>query len=383
MFKASLPLVCTVAMLAASSLPALADSVTLKSGEVLEGQIVRESDTEVVIDAKVGSGITDQRVLNKSEVSSVQKTSPDEIAFQKVKDLNVGANSLLPANYRSAIAALGAFVKQFPISRHRLEVTNAIDALTAEKARVEAKELKWNNRWYSAQEVEQQKYQLRAQAILISMREQEARFATIAALNTFDRLEREFPGSEAYIDAVELASGLVNRLNAEIDRAVDSAKLQESQFKKGINLVPEPNKSEMINARAAQIAAAEEAVAKSTAKWKPLLPITDKSPQALKTTITSESQRLSQIPVAAMRNSVAAVEAANAALVAKNATEADTQAKLAQSLWPKYEALTRLLPAVEALKKAPTPTPTPSPAPTGKPGAHAKAKTSPTPAPTK
>ncbi|MEI6350579.1 MAG: PTPDL family protein [Verrucomicrobiota bacterium] len=371
MFKSPLIVVCTAALFGISAFT-LADSVTLKSGEVVEGRIMRESDTEIVIEAKVGSGITDEQTLKKSEVNAVSKTGPDEIAFQKVKDYGVGPNSFPPANYKAEIAALEAFKNQFPISKHRVEVINAIAALTAEKARVEAKDIKWNNHWYSPAEFEKQKYQLRAQLLLAAMREQGARYDTVGALNTFDKLEHDFPGSQAYIDGVELASSLVQRLDGEIDHAVESANLQTSQFNSGIVLVQEPKKTQIIEARQNQIAAAEAAVAKSTAKWKPLLAITDKSPQALKSTLKSEQTRLAALPLEAMRNSVAAADASNAALIAKNVTEAETQARLAQTLWANNEAVTRLLPAIEALKKAATPTPSPSPSPTPKPAVRAK-----------
>ena len=382
MIKAStLPRIFLALLLAGTS-AALADSVTLKTGEVLEGQVLKETPAEVVIDVKVGGGITDQRTLAKTEVSAVSKTTPDALAFEKIKTYKVGPNSLAPAKYKAILAALQDFQKRFPASAQDPQVKAALEAFSAEKARVDAKDFKWNNRWYTPEQFEQQKYQLRGQILLAAMRDQAARAETITALNTFDRLEREYPGSEAYVDAVESAFTLVRRLEGEVNRAVDLANSQLAQFNSKIQLVSEPDKSRTIELRKNQIAAAEAAVAASQAKWKPLLPISEKSPQALKGTIATEVQRLSQLPVSSMKSSIAAVTAAYAALDAKNVTEAETQARNAQSLWSQNESLTRLTPAIEALKEAikSTPTPSPSPSPTASP---AKATTSPAPAPKK
>src|SRR5690606_10649562 len=134
------------------------------------------------------------------------------------------------------------------------------------------------------------------------------------------------------------------------------------QFKEGIVLVGEPQKTQMLKAHAAQIAAAEAAMAAAAgAKWKPLVPLSEKSPTDLRTTIAAESIRLSALPLAEMRNCIILTEAAAQDLTAKDPIGAESNLKQAQILWPQYEVITRITPALAALKLELAATPTPSP----------------------
>ena len=172
-----------------------------------------------------------------------------------------------------------------------------------------------------------------------------------------------------------------------MERAKDAAKKQESQFNSGIVLVPEPQKSQMIAARQTQIAAAEAATAaaeRAGIKWKPFAPISNKSFDALKSTLQTEMPRIEALPVAAMRNSLASLKAAEKALKEENAAGADVKVKEAQTLWAQNAQIADVKAAVEALKKKPTPTPIPAPKPsaTPKPTPAPTPTPSPTPTPT-
>ncbi len=379
MVKVAPPLIFTAALLFAAISPALADSVTLTSGEEIQGTILRETDSGIVMELHISSGVTDQRTFAKSEIRSVIKTPPDELAYQKLSAYKVGPNSYTLAGYESILGSLKYFCQQFPQSPFAQRVQQTIDALKAEKARVATGEMKWNNRWYSKQEATQQKYQIQAGKLLAVMKEQAARADIIGALNTFDHLEQKYPGSSAYPDAVELALVLMPRLQAEMDRAVTLTKFQEQQFTSGIDLVSEPEKSEMIAAHKRQIDTAEAAIASAehaNVKWKPLYPITEKSPAAIKATLATELPRLRALSLPAMRNSIAAADAAFQEVAAKNFAGAEAKMKEAQTLWAPNEALLRLAPALVSLKAelAATPTPTPSPTPIPASPAPATAK---------
>ena len=352
------------AFLAISLLTASADVVTLNSGEQIKGKVVSETATKVIFDAEVRAGIIDTRTYDKKDVKSVSKTLQDEIVFQSIKNYRLGPNSYTMAEYEALERSFGSFVAKFPGSAHFKEVKEVLDAVQKEKARVEKGELKWNNRWYSAIEAKQESYEISAQKALAVMRDYARRGDTVAALNTFDYIERTYPNATIYPDAIVDAVGLIHRLQAEVARAVVVAKQQQEQFNTSIQLVTEPQKSHTIAARKAQIEAAEQAVQSAEinqVKWKPFLPITDKSMSALVQIATQELQRVPQLPLSAMRSSIEKTESAAKALAEGDYVTADLAAKEAQSLWSTYEVLTRLMPAISALKEHKTATPTPAP----------------------
>lgn len=383
--------VCANLLCAATVVSALADSVTLNSGEQLEGKILNETDTQLTIDVKVAEGITDQRVLAKTDIKSVNKTTPEEVAYAEgsLKNFKVGPNSFQPAAYESMLLALNNFQTKFPGSAHSQEVQLAIDALKQEQARVRGGELKWNNQWYNAKETSDQKERLGGEMVLANMREQLSRNDYIGALNTFDKLEKNYSASSAYPDAIELALPAIRRLVVTVDQSAAVAKLQEKQFNDGVALARDTDRAQMQAVHNGQVASANAALNAAIAagvKWPPLLPMTPRSPEAIKKTAAVELQRLAALPVANIRQSIALTNGIPAALAQKNLTAAEENLKQAQTLWASNGALKPLTSAVDDAVKAdkaakaikkPTPTPTPTPKPTPKPTPVAS-----TPAPT-
>ena len=383
MKSAPSPLLISVGFFLTASLLALADTVTLKSGEALEGKILSETDQQIVMDVTVASGITDQKTLAKSDVRSVSKTSPDEIAYQAIKGYRVESRSLPADSYMTRVRALEAFLQKYPQSSRAKDVQATLSVFKEEQEKVRAKCIKWNNCWYTPEEFEKNKYQLRAQMQLATMREQASRRDFVGALNTFDQIEKAFPGSMAYPDAIELAKGILPLAASDMERLGVAAKNQETQFNTGIVLVPEPQKSQMIAARQAQIAAVEAAVAaaeRAGVKWKPFAPIASKSTEALKTTLATEGPRLEALPLAAMRASIASVKDAEAARKDRNPAGADAKSTDAQTLWSQNNQLVALSAEIEAFKKKPAPTPTPAPK-SGEASATEGAAATPTPKP--
>jgi len=367
---ASSPILVWAALLFATTLPALADTVTLKSGEILDGKIVGETDKEIVMDVMVSSGVTDQKTLAKDTVRTSAKTPLDELAFQSIKGCQVESHSLPLANYAGIIKTLEAFLKQYPKSAHAAEVQTRLDAFKKDQEHVKNGELKWNNRWYTRQEAEKNKYQLGAQVRLETMREQVARRDYMGALNTFELLEKSQSGSRAYPDAVELALKIMRTVAGDIDRMMASAKAQETQFNAGVQLASEPQKTQMLETRKAQVAAAEAALSTaehSGAKWKPLLPLAIKSFEVAKSTLASETPRLEKISVETLRSSIVASDEAETALQVQKPDVAEEKIKEAQTLWAQNERIVALNADLVALKEELKPKPTPKPTPTPKP----------------
>ena len=376
---------CAGVLLATTAL-CLADTVTLKSGEVLNGKILSETNREIVMDVTVAAGITDQKTIDKTDVRAAEKTPLDEIAFQEIKGCQIDNHSLPASSYVAIIKSLESFLKKYPQSSRVDEVQSTLAAFKHEQEQVKAGGMKWDNRWYTKEEAEKNKYRLAAQMQFAAMRDQASRRDCIGALNTFDLIEKWYPGSIVYPDAVELAQSMIRTVGADMERIRVNAKAQEAQFNNGIVLVTEPQKSQMIAARQAQVTTAEAALAaaeRAGVKWKPLLAMASKSFESLKTTIGTEAPRLEALPLADIRKSIASIKDAEAALSDNNAAGAEVKVKEAQKLWSVNGEVAALTAEIEAFKKKPTPTPipkpTPTPTPTPKPVAQV---TTPPPTPT-
>jgi len=341
--KVVLPLF-LVAFIAAA---AMADTVTLKSGEVFHGDVVSETDQRVVIELTVSPGVTDDKTISKNEVASITMTPPDEKAFRKLKDRKLDARSYPVASYNATIKDLEAFVKAHPRSKHTPAVRKILSEFKQEQTRVKAGDVKWDNIWYTKEEAKKNRYQLNAQMLLSFMRDQAANREFIRALNTFDQIERSYSGAPAFPDAAELAQTMVRVAAVDMVAIQQRAQAEEIQYNNGIILVPEPQKTQTIELRKTQIAAAEaalEAVEKAGVKWKPLYQLAPRSFEILKKTLETEAPRIEKLPVANMRNSLAVAKEAMAELSkGDNLEDAEARIAEAKSLWPQNAMINDLL----------------------------------------
>jgi len=359
------PIFVITGILLAAAVAAMADTVTLNSGETINGKISRESDKEIVVDVVISAGVTDEKIIPRSDVKSVSKTTADEVAFRGVKDLQPDTHSLQPAAYPPVIKTLETFLKDYPQSSHAEEVKKTLETFKQELARVKAGELKWADRWYTAKEAEKHKYQISAQMTLNTMRDQAASRDFISALNTFDQIEKNYPGSTAYPEAAELAQSMMRVAAMDMVAMQNKAKAQEVQFNSSIVLVPEPEKSQVIAGRKAQVAAAEAALAaaeKNGVKWKPLSPLSPKSFEALKTTLSTEAPLLEKLPVANMRSSVTITQGVDVDIRANHLEGVEAKLREAKTLWPQNVQITELTAELAALKAKSAPTAPAAPA---------------------
>ena len=66
------------------TLPALADTFTLKDGTTLEGSILRETDTSYVLEIK-SPRASRTNGLSKDDVVKIEREKPDLTAFEAIK----------------------------------------------------------------------------------------------------------------------------------------------------------------------------------------------------------------------------------------------------------------------------------------------------------
>ena len=331
---------------------AFADVVTLKSGEKIEGKITAETETQITLTVKSG-GIIDEQTVKKSDVASVAKDAPDELAWQGLKGAKLGRNSFPAASYDAAINPLNGFLNEFPQSKYAADAKKILEAFSAEKKRVDAGEVKLDDKWLGAAEAQKEGVQIKGVIALNYMKDQSARDMT-AALNTFDAIEKNYAGTRSYPDAVEYAQKILPVLKAEVERRTKAFAAQKTEQGEALKRLVGAEKTAFENEIKSAKTAADAAVSaaeKQGMKWLPLNPATERGLQSLTAKISSETQRLGSVPVARMRSSIQAAEKAKGLIAGNDLLGAETALAQASTDWSNNELSTRLKVELDDAKK--------------------------------
>jgi hypothetical protein len=350
--------------LVAAAVFSSADTVTLKSGEKLDGKVLEETPTQYTIEYHVSASITDTRVVPKSDVVKIDKELPDEQPYQAIKSLKPGLNSVPAPSYETAVNRLQAFLTQFPQSPHAAEIRQNLADEQAEKKRVDGGEIKVNQRWYSPEEAQKERVQLNGQAIFNFMQDQVRRGDLTGAMNSYDQLVKTAPGSRSFPEAVDLAKKVLVSLKSAADQDLQNWKYQKGEREKGLQLAGPAERAEMLAAidrQTKQEQADVEASNKAGLAWPPLF----KDNEAVLTSVSGKAvdalKTVSEVPVAQMRQSLALTDAARTQMDHQNYAAAEASLKQATSLWSANELATRLAADVTADKaKAPIAAATPA-----------------------
>ena len=349
------PLRLAVLCFATLSASSFADVVTLKSGGKVEGKITAETAAEITITVKSG-GIIDEQTLKKSDIASVAKDAPDELAWQALKGVKLGKNSFPIASYDTALQPLNGFVNEFPQSKFAAEAKKIADEFAAEKKRVEVGEVKLDGKWLSKEEAQEESVQINGLLAFNYLKEQSARDMT-AAMNTLESIEKNHAGSRSYPDAVEYAQRMLPALKAEVERrtkALATQKAEQAEAVKKLTGLEKTKLEDEIKSAKTSADAAVNAAKKQGLKWLPLLPATEDSLKDLTSKISTETTRLATVPVAKMRASIQAAEKAKALLEKKDLEGASTALAQASGDWSNNELAARLKPELESAKKTAT-----------------------------
>jgi hypothetical protein len=373
---------------------AFADTVLLKSGEKVEGKIVKETDQQITLEVKVSASITDERVIPKAEIDRIDKVAPETDAYKAIVNIQTGSTSLTPAQYDVPIRTLQGYLQQFPNSTHKAEVQATLDEFVAEKKRVEGGEAKLRGQWLSKAEVEKEKVQLGGSLGFERMKALNAAGDSIGALNTFVLIEKNYAGAANMPEIIEFAKQLVATIKPALDRALLDQKVLKAQKEQGFANAKPEIRAEMVAAYKADMAQAEAAAAAAEAagQWPPFVATNEKCLTTLQARAVREATRLAALPVDKMKKSVQLTNAARQSIADGDLETASTTLKEATTLWSANEQAGRLTKELTALTKAAKSTPAPAtPAPetpqpktgpaTPKPSAALKAAAAPTPAP--
>ena len=329
----------------------LGDIVTLKSGAKIEGRILEETATEVTIEYHESATILDRKTVKRDEIASIDKETPDVAAWNAIKDVKLGTNSLAAKQYEDMLRPIASFIATYPANPHLDEAKKIVAALEGEKKRVDGGEVKVADKWLTKEEAEKERYQLSALLTLNYMRSQATGGDLIGAMNTFDQIEKTYSGAKSYPDAIELARQALPRLQASVERAYQVLKTEatnRAQVGVGTRADLDAAAKREEDAGVAAMTAAE----KGGLKWPPFATRSSKVLAKIAGKIAPETKRLGDLPVPAMRQSFQIAEGAKAQLAVNDVEGAGAALQEAAKLWSANEIVKRLTPEIAEAKKA-------------------------------
>jgi hypothetical protein len=129
-------------------------SLTLKSGEVLKGDIV--SDTNGVVQFRAwfsNHTISSLRDVPRADIQDLVNETPEQIDFRALAVFRLDPDQEQPAAYYTQwIAAFERFLKNYPQSDKTAVIQQHIEECQTELSHVTAGESKFGNRWMTPEE---------------------------------------------------------------------------------------------------------------------------------------------------------------------------------------------------------------------------------------
>ena len=344
-----------------------ADSLRLKDGSEISGEIVSEGDASVVVEYAVTPTIKDQKAIPRDQIVKLTKVTKDEKAF-----LSLGSRATPPTVLDTSFydllidKKLPEFIGQFPYSRHISEVREDLRSMSTERERVKRGDRKIDGLWFTAEQIAADPYQTGAKVRFSEISQLVPKDDPAAVLKAYEVFEKEFPGCEAMPDALDLACNQLSLLQGKISSAKANFEFLEKQRQMNMATVRADEAKEIKDAMDKDNTTAKAAIAnavKDGSKFFPIFPNNKEALDALQVTLTSEKARLALLNAIPMRESLTASQSAAKLIQQEKYKLAQDQLATAAKLWPENAAIAPLRKKIEDLTKPVKTSPVPAVSP--------------------
>jgi hypothetical protein len=225
---------------------ARADTVKLKDGTALEGEIVAEDDSTLSLLVEFAGGtITQTRHINKADIVDFTRWTPEQRAehqvtrdYEKLQKYQLDPSTSYAAEYYDQVITndFHRFLADHPNSPYASDVTERIVEWKAERDLVAAGNVKFRGRWSPAAEIAPQLERAWGQQLLQQARAliSQGRFETaVQRLQFVARMERQPDlvslAGPLLASAYQSATNLLDRQQRQLVRDVSSAQEQVDQ----------------------------------------------------------------------------------------------------------------------------------------------------------
>lgn len=355
MKRSILSLLCTV-VFASMAVSMKADVLTLKDGREIKGEILNETPDSILIEYYVTPTIKDQKTYSRDEIVRIASIPADEKAFQAIGSLATPDTVLDTSFYDLLIdKKIPEFLGRFPYSKHLTELREDLRSLDEERSRVRRGDRRINGVWITAAQIAADPYQSGAKIKFSEMRELAGTKDTVGALQCYELLEKEFPGSVVMPDAITFAQIQIDQLQEKLSIAKTNFDIIDKRRQSALALAPADQAREIKDALQNEKVAATNATASATAdgsKFYPIFQNSKESMDALQALITAEKTRLTTLQKIPMSEGMAAAAQSAKSISEGKLKEAQDQLAQSQALWPANIDNTRLKLQLDELAKS-------------------------------
>lgn len=336
--------------------PSLADTLTLKDGREIKGDILSETPDAILIEYYVTPTIKDQKSFSRDEILNVLAVPADEKAYVAIGSLATPDTVLDTSFYDLLIdKKIPEFLGRFRYSKHLTELREDLKSLEEERSRVRRGDRRIDGVWITAAQIAADPYQSGAKIKFTAMKELATTNDTIGSLQSYELLEKEFPGSNVMPAAILLAQAQLDQLQEKLNLAKTNFEIIDKRRQKALTLALADQAKEIKDALEKEKVAAKDALLSATAdgsKFFPIFQNTKESMEALQALITAEKTRLTALQKIPMQEGMDAAK--QSARLASDGKLKDAQDALTQSqtLWPANIENTRLKTQLDDLAKS-------------------------------
>lgn len=341
----------------------LADTLILKDGSEIKGEIMDNQPDAIVIEYLVTPTIKDQKTVPRDSIARIVTASDDEKDFVALGSLTTPSNVLDTSFYDSLIdRKIPEFIRQYPYTSHITELREALRTFTAERIRVRQGDRRIDGVWITAAQIAADPYQLGARLKLHEIRQSALNKDSVAALKEYELLEAGYPASRVMPDAVDLALTQLELLQGQLSTAQANFDILDTNRRQVIAAAPADQAKELQDAvdhENQTASAAIETAGKDGTKFFPVFPNNKEALDQLQTVVTSEKERIGTLHSIPMRESLEATENASRLIPQGKLAEAGEQLDLASQKWPPNAEIASLRKKLDDATKAASATHTP------------------------
>ena len=204
-------------ILIASATGLQADTIRLKNGAELKGKILAETPETVTIE--VGDAIKEVRKVPRTDITAVDKQTPDEAVYEKLSELLPTPDLLEINDYKEILEGeLGTFDIRYKDSLLLDDVKKISDEIKAELNKVEAGGIKIDGEWITGEQAAADPYNHRGKLETARMRIAAEKGGYLEALRHFDTIDKELHYTTSFKKALDAAKAILPKYDAVLTR---------------------------------------------------------------------------------------------------------------------------------------------------------------------
>lgn len=212
-----------------------ADSFEMKDGTKIEGKLVRETDTEYVVEIQVTKSIKDERTLKKEDVVSMIKSREDLELFKKIVVMTPTPDVMPVSEYQKRIRFIVTYLRDFPDSPKAKEARNVLVTLRTELNQVKEGAIKIGGVMVTSEMRNDNAYDVDAtvEALHIKSLMEDKKY--LAALRAFDQFEEDYKLSSAYREILPVVRKLLLTYGQSVYQLQTTYDQRVEQRNEGLN----------------------------------------------------------------------------------------------------------------------------------------------------